>query len=255
MDNTQATDPERPVAYDANGQPLFAHPSAASPAPAQPPVAVVHMTRPLNPVAQEIPLEVAERHRRSVERYPHLDLSEHEYVLLSVRRHFIGLLLPALVVFSAVSIMIAAMVLLPEIMQALQTPQSLSYSLLLLIGACVVALLLTGFYVIYWVYVNNTFFLTNESIVEKTQLTPFSSHVKSVGLGDVVDVSYKQSGLIEQLFDYGIVQVGTKDDEVPYVFSFVSHPQQQASVLKDAVEAFKNGRPYGGDEGERTYGQ
>lgn len=250
MENPQVSDPERPVAYDANGQPLFAHPSAAQPAPVQPPVAVVHMTRPLTPVAQEIPLEVAERHRRSVERYPQLDLSEHEYVVLSVHRNLIGLLLPILVVFFAVSVVAAGMVLLPEILQSIQPPVSVSYSTLLLIGTCLIALLLTGLYIIYWVYVSNTFFLTNESIVEKTQLTPFSSNVKSVGLGDVVDVSYKQSGIIEQLFNYGIVQVGTKDDEVPYVFSFVSSPQRQASILKDAVEAFKNGRPYGGDGSE-----
>ena len=82
-----------------------------------------------------------------------------------------------------------------------------------------------------------------KSIIEKIQLSLFSSNVKSVGLDDVVDVSYRQTGILEQIFNFGTVQVGTKDDELPYVFHTVSNPKSQASALKNAVECFKNGRP------------
>ncbi len=236
----QAEDYEKPVAYDSNGNPLYARPAD----PTQPtgPVTVVHMSRPLEPVAQEISPELQAKHDKSLQRYPHLDLSAHEYVVLSVRRHIFGLIGPLLMTVLLASISIAVIVMLPDLLQTKQMTES--YGLLLFIGVCVVVLLLGGMYALHWVYMNNTFFLTNESIIEKVQLTLFSSNVKSVGLGDVVDVSYRQSGLVEQLLNYGTVQVGTKDDEVPYIFSYVANPKVQASTFKDAVEAFKNGRPY-----------
>jgi hypothetical protein len=203
---------------------------------------IVHIARSLDPAAIEIPPEVAAKHERSVKNYPQLDLSEHEYVILSVHRHLIGLAAPLTVTLILLCLIIAGMVLLPQITQGLMFSAA-AYGTILLICMLTCILLTIGMYVLYWVYINNTFFLTNESIIEKTQLSLFSSNVKSVGLGDVVDVSYRQAGLLQELIDFGTVQVGTKDDEVPYVFNTVRSPKQQASVLKDAVEAFKNGRP------------
>lgn len=250
MDEAQPTvdSVDKPVAYDSEGRPLYAHPAepllqstdkvlVTEPAPT-----VVHFSRALDPIAVEIPPEVLAKHDRSVKTYPQLDLSEHEYVILSVHRHLIGLAAPLAVTLTVLCIIISAMVLLPQITQGFALSAA-AYATVLLLCMLTCILLTIGMYVLYWVYVNNTFFLTNESIIEKTQLSLFSSNVKSVGLGDVVDVSYKQTGLFQEIMSFGTVQVGTKDDEVPYVFNTVSNPKHQASILKDAVEAFKNGRP------------
>ena len=152
-------------------------------------------------------------------------------------------MLPALLIdFLLIAIVILAVIFYPTLAGTFGLSSIPGYATLILFGILTCAVLLGALYVIWWVYVNNMFFLTNESIIEKTQLTPFSSNVKSVGLGDVVDVSYRQTGIVQQMLDFGTVQVGTKDDEVPYIFSYVQGPKRQASVLKDAVEAFKNGR-------------
>ena len=234
---------EKPVAYDADGQPLYAHPTQVE---EQTHVvmgpAVVHVARSMTPLAVEIPPELMERHEKSVKLYPQLDLSEHEYVIRSVRRHAIGLVAPFAMTLLMISLIISGLFLLPQIVDAMAISAA-NFGLIYMLGILACAVLGIGMYVLYWVYVNNTFFLTNESVIEKTQLSLFSSNVKSVGLGDVVDVSYRQTGLIQELFNFGTVQVGTKDDEVPYVFNTVRNPKAQASILKEAVEAFKNGRP------------
>lgn len=250
MDETQpiVDSVDKPVAYDSEGRPLYAHPAepqlqstdrvlVTEPAPT-----IVHIARSFDPAVVEIPPEVMAKHDRSVKMYPQLDLSEHEYVILNVHRHLIGLAAPLTVTLTLLVIIISAMVLLPQITQGLSLSAT-AYGTVLLLCMLLCILLTIGMYVLYWVYTNNTFFLTNESIIEKTQLSLFSSNVKSVGLGDVVDVSYRQAGLVQELVGYGTVQVGTKDDEVPCVFNTVRNPKQQASILKDAVEAFKNGRP------------
>lgn len=247
--NDEPVNYDKPVAYDADGQPLYAHPVAdeetdVTSQPVVPPT-IVHLTRPLEPLKQEISPELQEKHDKSVRRYPQLDLSEHEFVILLVRRNMIGMLAPVIMSVIFISLVVAGAILYPQVSSSMRLPTSIDYNIILLIGVLLCVGIATGLYILYWVYVNNLFFLTNESIIEKTQLSLFSSNVKSVGLGDVVEVSYRQTGIIQEIFNYGVVQVGTKDDEVPYIFSYVHAPKEAASSLKDAVEAFKNGRPVG----------
>lgn len=238
---------DKPVAYTPDGQPLYSHPPVDNTQQGE--ATVVHMARSMEPVKQEIPKEMKDKHDESVRRYAQLDLSEHEYVILSVRRHPVGMLPAMLIDFFLVAIVILAVLFFPSVAGSFGLTTLPTYATLILFGLLTCGVLLGALYVIWWVYVNNMFFLTNESIIEKTQLTPFSSNVKSVGLGDVVDVSYRQTGIFQQLLDFGTVQVGTKDDEVPYIFNYVESPKKQASVLKDAVEAFKNGRAINEDTG------
>lgn len=241
MQPEQVEDYEKPVAYTPDGQPLYAHPvENAEPVEAAP--TIVHMIRSMEPVKQEISPEIKERHDDSVRRYPHLDLSEHEYVILSVRRHMVGLLPAILIDLLLVVLIVAAILFYPTLIGTFDISNAPGYPALFLFSILTCAVLLSVLYIIRWVYFNNLFFLTSESIIEKTQLTPFSSNVKSVGLGDVVDVSYRQTGIVQEMLGFGTVEVGTKDDESSFEFSFVANPKQQASVLKDAVEAFKNGR-------------
>lgn len=234
----------QPVAYDANGQPLYAHPPVA--ASSEKPAAlagptVVHIARSLEQEPVEVPQEIKDRNERSKKAYPQLDLSDTEFVVLSVHRHIIGLLGPLILTLIVLCLIVAGLFLLPELVATIELA-GLNLGLIYLIGIAICLLLAGGMYTLYWVYYNNTFFLTNENIIEKTQLSLFSSNVKSVSLGDVVDVSYRQTGLVEQLFNFGTVQVGTKDDDVPYVFHTVRSPREQTAVLKDAVANYKNGR-------------
>jgi hypothetical protein len=235
-------DYEKPVAYTPEGQPLYAHPVAGAQPVVEQQATVVHLTRSMDPVKQEIPQEIRDRHDDSVRRYPQLDLSEHEYVIMSVRRHVVGLLPAAVIDLSLILAIVLAILFYPSLLSALSLESAPGYPAFIMFAILTCAVLVGVFYIIRWIYYSNLFFLTNESIIEKTQLTPFSSNVKSSGLAGIVDVSYKQTGIVQQMLDFGTVQVGTQDDEAPYVFNYVVSPKQQASILKDAVEAFKNGR-------------
>lgn len=243
MDNDEPS-LEQPVAYDAEGKPLYAHPQVSdgtAPHSSQPAPAVVHISRPFEPQAVEPSPELQGKHRQSAEAFPQLDLSDNEYVILNVRRHIIGLLIPFIVAIIAICFIIAATLLASDLMNF--TGWQFNLALAHLTGWVAVVFLSLGLYVYYWVYSNNILFLTNESIIEKTQMSLFVSNVKSVGLSDVVDISFQKIGLIEQLFDFGTIKIGTKYNKDPFVFRFVQRPRLQAAVLIDAVECFKNGRP------------
>ena len=240
--NEEPQNYDEPVAYDAEGKPLYAHAETPTEQVAAQP-SVVHVSRPLDPEVMEIPADIKQKHDQSVHEFPELGLSDHEYVILNVHRHPIGLVVPVMMAIIFTCIIGSAMILLPEVL-ALFHMESVSHMGAYGVGIIALLFIWSGTYALYWVYEANTFFLTNESVIENTRLTLFSSNMQSVGLGDVVDVSYRQAGIIEHLLDYGTLEVGTENDDNTYIFSKVRSPNVQAAKVRDAVEAFKNGRPF-----------
>src|SRR5690348_2788475 len=98
-EQTPEQDYNRPVAYDANGQPLYAHPPTPAPeqvaAPTPMPMQAVHMVRPVELDESVISPEMQAKHDEAHRRYPGLNLGSGEYVITEVKRHPIGLFLPA----------------------------------------------------------------------------------------------------------------------------------------------------------------
>jgi hypothetical protein len=238
--NTDDHDYEQPVAYDAQGKPLYAHP----PKPQHPAPQVVHLSRSAEPLKPELSPEMQERHERSKRQYPYLNLSESEYVISAVRRHPIGLVIPlgigALLIAFATSILMNydGFVDYFNISGALAEVTTVALPILLFN-----VLIALGMFVVYYVYISNKFFLTNESVIQEIQLTLFSRLEQTVSLSNIEDASYTQQNIIQTIFDYGSIRLSTEGDETTYRFTYVAHPKMHIAVLNNAVEAFKNGRP------------
>ena len=230
----------QPVAYDQNGNPLYAHP------PAGYGPQTVHISRPINPVDQPIPPEIMKRYEESQKKYSHLNLSKGEYVISAVKRHPIGLLQIWFVV--AVLILLFGglfyMLFLQQdggnILDVIRGDEALTGGVAIL-GALSVLIFMGGLVASY-IYNSNRFYLTNESVIQEIQTTIFSKHEQTVSLSNIEDASYKQNGILPHLFNYGTIRLSTEGDETTYSFSFVANPKQHIAVLNNAVEAFKNGR-------------
>jgi len=249
--NTQPEAPQtpespQPVAYDAEGRPLYAHPPVQDQSPQQPPV--VHVARSLEPEKPVLSAERQRLHERSVRLYPSLNLSEGEYVIRAVRRHPIGLIVPlaagTLVIGVLLSLLFNYDLFVERFAVAgvLASVTSVAIPILAIVG--IVGL---GMFISYYVYVNNKFFLTNESVIQEIQVSLFARHEQTVSLGNIEDASYTQVGILQQILDYGDIRLSTEGDETTYRFSYVAHPKAHIATLNNAVEAFKNGRPVSGD--------
>jgi uncharacterized membrane protein YdbT with pleckstrin-like domain len=94
-----------------------------------------------------------------------------------------------------------------------------------------------------YVYNNNRFYLTNESVVQEIQSSLFNKREQTVSLASIEDASYRQDGLFPVLLNYGSIRLSTMGDETTYRFNYVTNPKQHIALLNDAVESFKNGRP------------
>jgi len=237
------TNYDEPVAYDSEGRPLYAHPpkrALTQPAAHQ----VVHVARSTEPVKQEVSEEVKKKHDRSTRLYPSLNLSDHEYVISAVRRHPIGLIIPTLL---GVFLIAAALTVLSNyeaIVDSLSIQGVLADPTVIATPILLFCLLIgLGMFVVYYVYVNNKFFLTNESVIQEIQVSLFSHHEQTVSLSNIEDASYNQVGILQQIINYGSIRLSTEGDETTYRFTYVANPKQHIATLNNAVEAFKNGRP------------
>ena len=232
---------DRPVAYDAEGNPLYAHPPKKTEKAA---TQVVHMSRSLEPQDVEVSPEILARHQRSQRTFPEINLSKGEYVIQAVRRHPIGLIIPMalgiIIIALAFSLLVNYVAFADyfKLEGSLASPAAITLPILLF---CI--LVGIGMFITYYVYVNNRFFLTNESVIQEIQVSLFSRKEQTVSLANIEDASYTQEGLIQLIFDYGSIRLSTEGDETTYRFTYVAHPKLHIATLNNAVEAFKNGRP------------
>jgi len=229
----------QPVAYTKDGQPLY----TAPPAPEQNKPQFVHLARAVEPVEVPISPEIKKRHDESVTRYPFLNLSEAEYVIRAVRRHTIGMFLPAFVTVLLVGITASAMVNYSLITTYFGVTDPLSFDAILLLGTLLIFLFLVGGYIAIWVYLNNKFFLTNESVIQEIQTSLFHRFEQTVSLANIEDASFRQQGILQSLLNYGSIRLSTQGDETTYRFDYVANPKEHIATLNNTVEAFKNGRP------------
>lgn len=206
---------------------------------------VIHVSRSLEPEHQEISPELALKHQKSVERYPDIDLSESEYVVKVAKRHPMGLFVPIFM-----SSVVLIMAILP--FYALKSinsffDQTLGFEIPASIFALVSMLLIISAILIMavslFVFRNNKLYLTNESVIQRVQISLFSKQEQSVSLASIEDTSYKKSNIMQYIFDYGDVRLSTVGEETTYRLTYVSNPKAYMTALDHAVEAFKNGRP------------
>lgn len=258
-------DPSKPIAYDANGHPLYAQPAPAkasqkrdshiTKAPEHhegqsfdPQARVQYanepgmrqVTREIEPEKRPISDTLSRRHEDAKQRYPHLNLSKGEVVLLDIKRHPIGLLVPLAAGGFILLFLVIALILYPMNSTELGLPD---FGLAALIIGLIMTLVGIGTGISVWVYLQNQFYMTNESVIQEIQHSLFSRHEQTVSLGSIEDASFKKSGILQTMLDYGTIRLSTEGEETTYQFHYVANPRRQVAFLNNGVEAFKNGRP------------
>ncbi len=268
-------EPERPVAYDAEGQPLYAAPQNPGLDPQHQPLyepqshvttapetmpghnydprirtqyanepGVVHQSRPYEPDLGGISPELKKRHDESQRIFPNLNLSKAEYVILDIKRHPIGMLIPVVSTIVLIVILLTGLISYPMVVEPDPVTDEIpGIGLVTVALLCLIIMVGVGGYLAVWVYLKNTFYLTNESVIQEVQTSVFSRHEQTVSLGSIEDASFKQNGILPSLLDYGTIRLSTEGDETTYRFQYVKNPKIQIATVNNAIESFKNGRP------------
>jgi uncharacterized membrane protein YdbT with pleckstrin-like domain len=190
------------------------------------------------------PEEIKQRHDQSIADYPDVHMTDNEFVIAEVHRHWIGLLAPFVSCILLIAIAIAFLFNYSALASTLQLTGALANTgTMVLPVLLIVAVALLVMYVAYYIYSRNFFILTNECIIENMQYSLLSHREQTISLGSIEDASFEQAGVLQYAMNYGSIRLSTVGDENTYRFSFVSDPKNQLIVLNDAVENFKNNRP------------
>jgi len=204
---------------------------------------VVHADRSVEPDKLTISDRNRLRHERSKSTYPHLNLTDGEFVILDIKRHPIGLLLPVMSAGLVILILMALLIMYPASTDTSAGLPIPSFEAVLWPVMLVMVLVAFGGLTAVWVYLQNQFYMTNESVIQEIQHSLFSRHEQTVSLGSIEDASFKQHGILQTMLNYGTIRLSTEGEETTYRFSYVANPRDQVATLNNAIEAFKNGRP------------
>lgn len=228
-------DYDRPVAYDANGQPLYAHPPKKSEQKSNDDEGSFGCDLP--PISDDVKL----KHKKSQEVFPELELNEGDYVIAQITRSLIGLFLPILIGVMVISL---AFIFLfnNDILVSFFSSSGVVIPSWVLFWAVLILIIFVFAveYITYIVFVNNKLYLTNESVIQHIQdgLFSYSEHI--ISLANIEDASYTQNGILQQMFNYGSIRLSTQGDETTYRITFISNPKESIATLDCAVENFKN---------------
>lgn len=245
-------DDNKPVAYDAQGRPLYLHPPKDMQQPTSPPqnnvthdgMQVVQVTRSTDPVAVKVSEETMQRHIESKNKYPMLNLSDGEYVVTNIDRHPIGVfVIWAITVLIILLIVVCWSLLLihPNIERNIIAPSSVPMVSAFALALAVLALAIG--WAALTIFNGNKFFLTNESVIQKIQASLLSQKEQTINLENIKDASFIQRGLFQSVFGYGSIKLSTEGSNEEYLFTLVSNPQHQIAIINNVVEAVQYGRP------------
>lgn len=181
-------------------------------------------------------------HEKSKIDYPLLSLSPGEYVLEVVRRHPIGLIaiwgITAFLVVGVLALVPFYGANMHFVSQVTATPVAKLPSAAVMATPALIlaAFFLLGGAIAAYVYVQNRFYITTESIIQFVQYSLFNSKKQVVNLINVEDASADQTGILQQVLNYGTLRLSTQGEETIYHFRFVANPNSVVHSVNDATE-------------------
>ena len=164
-----------------------------------------------------------------------LQLDPDEHILHTVRRSLFGVLphlFFAAITFIGLIVFTYTVALYPE-----RVEKAMPQVAALAVAIGVATLIELVIYILVSTYFQNLLVLTNQSIIQRLQFTPFSSNISQLDLSNIEDVTLKQNGFFPTILNFGTLIVETAGEQANFVFKFARLPKQAAKAIIEAHEA------------------
>lgn len=183
-------------------------------------------------------------HARSKKDFPELQLKDDEYVALAVYRSKLGLMAiwgtAALAIILITIVMVLVTISTSGQSTGLINSNSLPYLYLIIIVLFAAIILMAS--VSTKVYKGNRLYITNKRLIHYEQTSLTAKSVNTIDLVSVEDVSFKQKGLIDQIFQLGSLRMSTVGDETTYTFKYVTKPTDEIETISYLIHVAKTRR-------------
>lgn len=182
------------------------------------------------------------RHARSKKDFPEITLEEDEYVEIAIRRSKIGLFFIWLGVVLGFVALTAALILFAHggiSSSVFRVNETSKHYLYIMVFALYVILFLVGI-VATITYASNKLYVTNKRAFQLSMTSLFSKSVNVIDLVSIEDVSFKQNGVFEHIFQLGTIRMSTVGDETTYTFKYVNTPRDELDTITHLVHTAKS---------------
>ena len=140
------------------------------------------------------------RHERSKKDFPGLRLDEDEYVEFAFRRAKVCLML--IICGTGIAMIILLLAFLLVLMGQSMIDEMGQNYIFIILAALLAATVLIGL-VALRIYGGNKLFITNKRAIQMIMMSPFANSVNVIDLVSVEDASFRQEGILQNLFHYG----------------------------------------------------
>lgn len=175
------------------------------------------------------------RHARSKKDFPFLSLEEGEYVELMITRSKVGLIMLWVGVLVTMVLLGVVFAIAIGALTRARTLNAATMGYFWLFVGCLLVILIGIGLVGSKIYLANKLFVTNKRIFHYKVDSLFMKSVNVIDLSRVEDVSFKQNGVLDQLFCMGTIRMSTVGDETTYTFKYVDTPNDEMDLIAHLV--------------------
>lgn len=178
------------------------------------------------------------RHARSAKDFPNIDLEEDEHVVLTMTRTKLGLL--GIWLFAAIVIILLTTILIvmannPTVSSFLDAVGSESAKYLYIIVGLAYFIIILVTLCSHVVYRDNKMYVTNKRAIQVIRTSLFSGSTNVIELQRIEDVSFKQEGFFDTVFNIGTLRMSTVGNETTYTFELLDTPHDEVATISKLV--------------------
>lgn len=167
-----------------------------------------------------------------------------EQTICEIKRHPIGIIGNYIVAGFLIVVALAGGV---GVQMAVSSMAAIAWGVALLLILVAFVMLFVGTKV-YW---GNRWVVTSDSITQVTQTSLFDSQSSQLSMGNIEDVTVEQDGVLQHMYNYGLLRVETAGEHSKFVFPFCPNPKEYARKILNTREQFEQGRR--GEDEQRLY--
>ncbi|HJP96618.1 MAG TPA: PH domain-containing protein [Candidatus Saccharimonadales bacterium] len=165
---------------------------------------------------------------------PMVVLRPGERVICEIKRHPFGILS---MYFSGLVAIVIAVVLAAFAPQIISTSTDISGMAMVGAGIVIVGVLLM-LWVATFVYWQNRWIVTDDSITQITQDGLFGRRVSQLSMENLEDVTIDKSGIIQTMLNFGTLKAETAGERSKFMFPFCPDPATYARKILEVHETF-----------------
>lgn len=186
--------------------------------------------------SQPVPIAPPAGHKKN----PLASMVGEDQVVCEINRHPFGLFGMYAGVGLMLVVLLVAIMLAPHFVQNISS-QVKTFVLLLYVILLAIALLFM--YISTFIYKNNRWIITGDSITQVNQAGLFRKESSQLSYANLEDITAEQNGIMQTMFNFGALRAETAGDRSKFFFTYCPNPNYYARQILACREAFIRNDP------------